>query len=355
MGPWDSAVIFLGGGGLPKIEADREEKELDTKGTMHFPSMTIPSFRMLRACQKGLEKNILIRTQGGLGDVICAEPAIRWGVEKFEGIEVTIETHFPELFAHLPVKAVVDAKGSELDAYQYHTFDSLYQADVINSEFVVALYTHVVDYAALCLWRSQLPVRNRNIVLRPGVAAEEVAVLTINPETDVLIHAGRTWQSRTVPPHFWNKVIAHIAASGKRPVLIGRESYGLTGNIKLDTTSALDLRDNFSLAETIAQLQRCRVLLTNDSSPIHMAASGEAWVGTISTVKHPDFIHHWRHGEFAWRMKDFAKGGLYERIYFKPHENKNVTVDTCDPEDLLTWLPDPIEFAEWGMSKVDGA
>ncbi len=328
-------------------------------GAINLPAMMIPSFRFIRAKEMGVEKKLMIRTHGGLGDVICAEPAIRWAVQQFKknGTEITLDTYFPELFSHLEFKDLNDTKKKFLKYDDYLVFDSLHTETVIHWEFLAAMYIQVVDHHSLVMWRSQLPIADKSIRLEPTGADYTVANQHIRPETDVIIHAGRTWQSRTVPTWFWNKIIDSVKRRGYRPVLIGKESRALVGNLPVETEGCLDLRDKLSVMETVAVLHRGKVVLTNDSSPIHMAASGDAWVGFISTVKFPEFITHWRRTpegktEFGWRMENFSKGGMWELTDRCPNGGEAVKMHMVDQKLVDGWMPNPEEYTEWAISRI---
>jgi hypothetical protein len=122
----------------------------------------------------------------------------------------------------------------------------------------------------------------------------------------------------------------------------------------VDTAGCTDVRNKHTVLETIWLLQQTKVLLTTDSSPLHMAASGDAWIGMVSTAKRPDLITHWRHGEFGWRMKNFSKSGCWEYLKedYGPNKPKGVDVSRVPDDVLRSWLPDPKEFAQWAVNKV---
>ncbi len=327
------------------------EDPFSVNGAMNIPAMLIPSFRVVKAVEAGVQNNILIRTHGGLGDVICAEPAIRWALEQFDA-DISIETYFPELFGHLQFKEVHNPKVRFPDYDKYLVYDTLHTEEVMHWEFLAHSFMHVVDHHSITMWKSQLPIASKEIKLVPSDADYEVADIHITPKEDVIIHAGRTWQSRTVPTWFWNKTIAEIVKLGSRPVLIGKESHAMVGNLPVDTRACLDLRDQLSIMETVACLHRGQVLLTNDSSPLHMAASGEAAIGVLSTVKHPDLLKHWRHGQCGWRMDNFTSGGMWQLIEMCPNSAKHIKLDNVDQKLLDSWLPNPEELAKWAVTQI---
>lgn len=328
------------------------EAPFDVNGALNIPAMMMPSFRVVRAVEAGVQNNILIRTHGGLGDVICTEPSIRYALENFKGTEISIETYFPELFGHLKFKEVHNPKVRFPDYNQYLVYDALHTEEVMHWEFLAHSFMHVVDHHSITMWKSQLPIASKEIKLVPSDEDRSVAWKHINPKTDVVVHAGRTWQSRTVPTWFWDKVIAEIKSLGFRPVLIGKESHALVGNLPVDATGCLDLRDQLSIMETVACLQRASVLLTNDSSPLHMAASGDATIGYLSTVKHPDLLKHWRNGICGWRMESFTSGGMWQLIDMCPNSSIHIKLDNVDQKILDSWLPNPEELAKWAVTQI---
>ena len=200
------------------------------------------------------------------------------------------------------------------------------------------------------LFRS--PVKDREIKLAPRLPRQYLQDIAARTDT-VLIHPGRHWQSKTFPPEFWAAVVKRIGEQGMTAVLIGADRKD-TGTVafEYDEKHVIDLRNATTLAESIWLVKNARVLLTNDSAPLHMAASGDAYVGFIATIKHYDYITHWRHGEFGWRMKNFSKGGVWEIIDHNPGEENPLIkgVEWVEPATLASWLPDPIEYAEWAVA-----
>ncbi len=106
-----------------------------------------------------------------------------------------------------------------------------------------------------------------------------------------------------------------------------------------------------SIMESVALLQTANVLLTNDSAPLHMAASGDAWIGFVATCKHPDMITHWRNGQWSWRMKNHGKGGIWDVLDHCPNKAETLEAENVGAELLTSWLPDPVAFANWALDK----
>lgn len=315
---------------------------------MNIPAMEIPSFRMHLAVEAGIDRKMLFLTGGGLGDNICAEPVFRWALDNFKDCEISLGTGRPELFRHLPFKKVYAEPNEKPNLADYHVFRAMPGHEGLNSEFLCHMFCHCVDYISLSMFKCQLPVKGRSIRLIPS-AFEHSYSSQLN-ETDIAVHAGVTWQSRTFPKWWWDEVIYHIREMGCRPVLVGAKSADDRSTVDVDAEGCLDLRDKLSVMESVAVLQKARVLLSNDSAPIHMAASGNAHIGFVSTARDGGCITHWRNGEFGWRMHDFTVGSAVENYTFCPN-TQGIGINKIDPEKLLAYLPKPFEFAKWGVEK----
>ena len=331
-------------------------QKLELFGHSAIPSILLPSFRTAYAIQQGVEKNILIVTWGGLGDQICAEPTLRFALETFKGCDVSLASECPDLFSHLNFKEVFDLKRCQPNWDKYFPFHTIRPPTDLAWEFYSHMITHCVDFPSLCAFRCQLPVKMREVQLHPSTRAKMEAE-TILLETGfsgprIAIHAGRHWQSKTFPKEFWNRTISRLIASGITPILVGGDTDDNRGTVDIDPDQCADLRNKLSTMQSVALLQNVDVLLTNDSAPLHMAATGKAWLGFVATCKHPDYIMHWRQGEWAWRQQNFGKGGIWEILDYCPNKEGQISVEDVG-DHLLKWLPDAFEFAEWAIEKAE--
>lgn len=340
---------------------------LDPAGIIGVPAWMVPSFRIAKAAESGCRFNILIRAHGGVGDVICSEPAIRYAREHFKQSEVSLLTPYPELFRHLQFKEVWanphGAPDPGIDLSKYLMFQTIDVTNELANEFVCHALMSGVDYASLNMWRLVLPNHQKRIILQP-TGGEYDKARSLNDSNDVVLHPGKTWKSRTFPKQWWDGVIQGLIANELRPVIIGGViDNGRASTVDVDTTGCLDLRSKQTLMETVAYLHLSNVLVTNDSSPLHMAATGNTHIGYLSTVKHADHLTHWRMPDvsprppaikqpvYGWRMTNFSKGCLWEDIDVGPNNLKPVHVDGCEITDLLRWLPKPEDVVSWCVSR----
>lgn len=330
------------------------------KQTVPIEAGLIPSARVVEAIQKKKDKNILLTTWGGIGDQICAEPTLRWALTggKLPGCRFTLAADYPEMFAHLPFDDVYDTKFEKpiFDDY-LHLHCGVSQNNLFNV-FVSHMATHCVDYPSVAAFHRSLFNSEKNITLKPKLPRDHVLEAIGFAHNLVLVHHGKHWESKTYPESFWNGVLKSIKDRGLIPVLVGaKDNRHGGGYVDVDRTGCIDLLDKTTIMESVWLAQKIGVMVCSDSSPLHMAASGNAWIGYISTAKHPDYITHWRPNEkgvneYGYRMQNFSKGGMWDLIdYTVAMEDK--AVDKVDPQVLSSWLPDPNIFGQWCEEKLN--
>lgn len=346
-----------------------KERKIDPKiDKVAMPVSMIPQFRTEIAIQNGVEKNLLLRTWGGLGDQICAEPTLRYGLKYFSNCDVSLESEVPQLFSHLKFKNVFDVKNKSVDYDKYFCFETITPPNDSNLvwQFFSHMITNCVDFPSLCAFRFQLPIEDKEILLTPSIPMDSEIANLIDDPMNVFVHAGRHWTSKTFPKDWWDDVLTAMIEKGMTPVLIGANTDDNRGTVDVETLGCIDLRNRTSITDCAWLLQRARVLITNDSSPMHMAASrnpndpktGLTHIGYIATCKHPDYITHWRrpHGEgrpeFQWRETNLGLGGMWDIYSNCPNNSEEVTVEHIDEKILRTWLPTPQSVVGWATEKL---
>jgi hypothetical protein len=340
----------------------RPSPKITTEMMSPVRTIQIPPRYQQMCAQNGTSKNILLRTWGGLGDQICTEPTIRYALKAFrkDGCEVTLASERPELFRHLVgFKRIFDLKEERPVYEKYNVFNTILPMDESNLFwlFVGHCITHCVDYSSMCALRMQLPVADREVVLVPDEPPKESpAWLSHLDRPWVVVHPGKHWPSKTFPKDWWDDVLTEIRMKGATPVIIGANTDDNRSTVDVETKGCIDLRDKLSVMESVWLLQNSRVLLTNDSAPLHMAVTGDAWVGFCATCKHPDYITHWRQGKWGWRMKNFTSDDISSLISYCPNQDCAViTVEHIEEKVLRSWLPAPHDYAEWAVEKASGA
>lgn len=328
---------------------------LDDNQRVAIPMTHLPIFRTQMAIQNGVERRVMLRTWGGLGDQMCAEPTLRYAIKTFKNCEIYLASEYPNMFAHLPFKRIFDLREETPNYKKYLLFDTITPPDESNMvwQFFSHMLTNCVDFPSLCALRLQLPIADKEINLtgqRPNFNEHQADIIY---NQGIVIHPGKHWQSKTFPKWFWDEIISVLKSEGVTPIIIGADTDDNRGTVDVDVKGCMDLRNELSVAESIWVCQNANVVLTNDSSPLHMAASGNAWIGYVATCKHPDMITHWRNGEWQWREKNFGRGGIWDVIDFCPNKKQDVEAEFVPEELLLSWLPTPEEMARWALEKLE--
>jgi hypothetical protein len=308
-----------------------------------IPAWEIPSFRVFHALQRGTDKRWLFKLPGGLGDVVCAEPVIAFAIQNFLSVSISIQTDMPELFSHLPCRAY---RPGEVDENDFYVLDTIRPVRSLNWEFYTHPLLHCVDYISVSTLRCQLPNSAKQVRLPEFDldASSPIHHVLRHKQNLVVVHAGRHWQSKTFPVEWWNSVIDSLHFYGFDVCLIGKNVDETLGYVPIVRDDVIDLRDQLSVSELVALLKGCKFVVTNDSSPIHIAAAGEAFIAFVASCKHPDFLYHWRKGQFGWRMKDFGHDGLYNYMSWSPVQKDEVSIEFCTPEMMQRILPSPEEI-----------
>lgn len=83
----------------------------------------------------------------------------------------------------------------------------------------------------------------------------------------VAIHPYATHPAKTPRPEVWRKLILNLEANGQQVLILGRHERPLFPQAPHDLTNVTDLR------ATSALLSLCRVLVTGDSGPMHLATA----------------------------------------------------------------------------------
>lgn len=315
-----------------------------------IPGWMLPAFNHDKAEKSGVLKKILLSTWGGIGDQICAEPTLRFALKQMDECEVSLATHYPEFFTHLKFKRVFNLDHEQPIWDNYYSFPTGVDHNHLLWQFVSHGLTNCLDFPSICAFRSQLPITEKEVVLK--VPKSKIATDLRDYRNGVIVHAGKHWKSKTFPKAWWDSVLNELYSHGMTPILIGANVDDNTSTVDVMTHGCVDLRNKTTLLEVIDILQDAHVVLTNDSSPLHMAATGKAWIGFFATCKHPDHITHWRNGEWSWRMENLSRGGLWSnKGMTAPNASDAVLIDEATEDQLLSWLPSPLSVAKWAQEK----
>ena len=95
------------------------------------------------------------------------------------------------------------------------------------------------------------------------------------------------------------------------------------------------------MGELISLISLSKVLLTNDSLPLHIGGAFDNWIVTIPTCKHPDHILPFRNGTQYYKTKSLYKKLLLDDLEIRFTETDVQSIDVIpDGHDLYEYIPD---------------
>lgn len=311
--------------------------------TFNIEPSELPYIRVVNAIANKVNGKLLFVVSGGLGDRVCAEPTLRYATDLAPkwGYTVSLACDTPELFRHLKFEKVIDMKGELPTTFQYMVFYT-YPPTGLPLQFMNPNFMHCVDAASMMALRQQLPPESRQIFLFPQEPKDGNLMREILGPKTVVIHPGKTWATRTFPAQFWNAVIHSVRTAWLTPVLVGNST------VDVNPEGCLDLRGKTSLMDFAWICKNASRVVTNDSSPLHLAASGSAKIAFIASSRRPDLLLHTRQRKVGWRMKDFSVRPLWEEFDSFPN---TIEQRSLAEMPVSTWneldLPSPVRILNW--------
>jgi len=193
------------------------------------------------------------------------------------------------------------------------------------------------------LMKRILPLKDKQIKL--DVSAEELNNLTSILGSDKLddlyvVHPGRHWQSKTFPTQYWQDVVDGLANAGKRVAIVGKTEAGdpptyipgARGTVPVRCPEgAYDLRDLLDLGTFIALLSKAKVLISNDSAPVHLAGAFDNWIVLLPSCKNPDHIIPWRNCSLNHKSIALYKQLPIDEVESRPTQVTQTSAEfTCE-------------------------
>lgn len=256
------------------------------------------------------KRHISVVVNGGLGDQVAAEPAIRFMINNvYPNEDVIVATHWPRIFQHLPVPVYKHGEEKLKPDTPYYSVNTIPSPDTIQWSIISHLLSHTVDYSSISLMKRTLPLLDKTIKLSVNGEIKDVRKI-IGSDVDlskvILVHPGRHWQSKTLPTEYWQKIIDGLAKE-KTVIIIGKDDQN-RGTVPVTCPdNALDLRNLLDLGLLMALIKEAGILLSNDSAPIHIAGAFDNWIVLIPSCKHPDHVLPYRNGSPYYKAKALYK------------------------------------------------
>lgn len=324
-------------------------QEKPIKGAFDIEPHEVPAIRIATAIGNKSDKELAFVVGGGLGDRVCAEPTLRFALEYFKGVNISLICETPQLFRHLNFKEIFDLKNTH-PIVGRHLYMHTYSTSPLQNQFMNPNLISCVDMCSLSALRMQLPVDFKKICLEtfhPEEIKDERLFKVVEPP-HVLLHLGKSWPSRTFPSKWWNDIIDQVLEYELIPVLIGNNCVEV--EVK---PGVVDLRDQLTLDEFIYVCFNTDAIITNDSSPLHLASAGWGSIAFVSTCRRGDLLMHHRFRGVGWRMKDFAcdrtyQGKMWQKFNILPNNLDLHTMKEVPAGNVIEdYLPDPRNVVDW--------
>jgi hypothetical protein len=251
------------------------------------------------------KKNILVTLEGGLGDVVDAEPVLRYISQKSypnQNVVVYTAERYNRVVQHIDtIRVINDLEELEPDTAYYHvsTYKDMWGG---SWKYMNQNLMHVTDFASLLTIRRMIPFEDKEIKLQVEPKDYQILDKILGDDYDysnlVLVHPGKSWQSRTFPVDWWNSVTEELILRGHNVGVIGKYVDETLGVLDIDIKDGMyDFRNILELGELFALIEKSEVLITNDSSPVHIAGAFDNWIVLIPTSRHPEHLLAPRKGD----------------------------------------------------------
>jgi hypothetical protein len=292
----DSYIIHYAGDGDKLLEKmDRDIKRWETDK---------PDYKYRR--------QIFIWALGGLGDCVQTEPILRFIKKKvYPNDDVYVMTKDVCLYEHI--------EGIHLsEKYPPGEFDAVFEINTHQTpwdqfgKLVPFNYTHCQDWTALRSIGRQIPDKDKQIILNYSPAdLKESTDIADRLDDLILVHPGTGWPTKTFPVAWWQKIVDDLAELGFRIGIIGKKVTDQHSVLDVKCPeSGVDFREKLSIKGLVALISKARIVVTNDSSPIHIAGAFRNYIIFIATCKHPDYTLPYRNGG----DKNWRAAALYKKI-----------------------------------------
>jgi len=291
-------------------------------------------------------RKIVVSIGGGLGDQLCAEPVVRKITRMYEDSDISVVTNFPRFFEHLKVKCFEPDELVIKDQSILHLDTMPGPEKSIIWRYMPHTLTNSTDFSSMCAIRRILPDLEKTIVLKAKLEglSEILDIVGLQDVSEfVLVHPGLGWPSKTFPKEWWNGIIDGLVEKNYKVGVIGKKISDTQGYVDVNIPEGVyDFRDLLSLDGLITLISQAKVLISNDSAPIHIAGAFDNYIILIPTCKHPDHVLPYRKGNKYYRSFALYKKLTIDAIDSSPHKIHGQTLDYVIG-DIMDYLPDPEE------------
>ncbi len=250
--------VVLGTAAVEALAQDRPDAEVHV--------VTKPAFRAVFQGHPAVSKCLQWNPREGLGEL--ARKIRREGYDWVVDLHATLRSRVLRLLVPGPRWSVY-RKG----ALRRRVAARLHRPELLDE-------THVVDRYVAALRPLGIRAVRRLPRIYPGKTARTRADRLLREggwdgrSPLVAMAPGARWATKAWPETRWRELAEEIRRMCRGvPVVVGGEEDRELAARVLDTGPGINLAGKTSIPETAAVLQRCTVLVTNDSAPLHVATA----------------------------------------------------------------------------------
>lgn len=240
-------------------------------------------------------KNIVFSVCGGLGDQVCAEPVIRYCKDNlYPNDNLFILTHFPTLFKHLELPTYKFNHKFDLSKGPYSVRHLYPDTNRPIWKILTNAMINTTDFGSISACGRILPDKDKTIHLEPYLNSifEIINILPLDEVKKlILIHPGKGYEAKSFSIEWWNELLSELLKRNLKIGLIGKRINDKQGYLDIACPDGVvDFRDFLSLDGLMTLIGLTKILVSNDSAPVHIAGAFDNWIVLIPTMKHPDHV-----------------------------------------------------------------
>ena len=135
------------------------------------------------------------------------------------------------------------------------------------------------------------------------------------PTNKIVIATACSSKNRKWPKEKWQELVNKFRAYGIEVISSGMNTGFWHDEYGSDTLEGVTEAFNLPLLYSIELYKQCKLVISSDSAPIHMAGIGEAGILGLFSVMAPEFRLPFRHGEFGWKAFGITTSCKYSPCY----------------------------------------
>ena len=243
----------------------------------------------------------------GLGDLICATPAIKKISEAYES-KITVLSKMPEIFKNNPhVEKSYKSSSVDMEYFEEHYLmhNSFYNMGKKNERGVE--YKHnridIRQMHAINLGFTLLP-HEMDCFYEPTEPCKHI----IESKKYVVLHSVATWESRTWSAENWMRLTKELNDRGIFVISIGKDSSE-TGffNVEkpvfnFEIEHGINLMNKTSISDCWHIISAAACFVTMDSGLLHLAGTTRTHIIHLGSSINPYFRIPYRDGEYGWSV-----------------------------------------------------